>query len=177
LDKAGVVFFGDPVEATIRYSTLFSQKKQLLTKDDHHKVIRFQIVSDSKISFGGSIRMLMALDCPYKYSDVILRVNILSSSGEICAEFSNDNIGVCIDLIKGLSTIYIQIDDLLLLPRKYYVTVLVVNRPADHLFWYRNVGSFSIEGRETGIRPYQLLGSIELSAGKFSEHQKISIKR
>ena len=174
LNKSNIIFYGDPIEAVASYSKLFNQSKELLTKDDSHKVLRFQIVSDSEIPFGGSIRMQLILDCPYQYSNIILRVNILSSSGEICAEFNNDNIGVCIDLPKGISTLSIRMDDLLLLPRQYFVTVLVINRPADHLFWYRNVGSFSIEGRETGIRSYQLLGNIALSNQNIVEHQKIT---
>ena len=163
LDKGRVLYDGDPVQATTRYSQLFSQGKEQLSKDPGYECLGVEMQSSRNVGYGDSLAFRVRLKTPRRHENVLFLVTLTTASGEIAAEFRNDNVGLRLDLEAGISAIQVRLDDVKLLPRRYDVTFLVIDRPADHLFWLRNMESVTITGNHTGVRPYQISGHVEVS--------------
>ncbi|MDH6058061.1 ABC transporter ATP-binding protein [Umezakia ovalisporum] len=158
LRSGTVVFDGLPVKAASEYSNLFEQKTENLVKPGF-EFISLILTTDrgnSMIKYSEECTLAINIYAPDYYKNLLLKLNITTSSGLIAAEFSNRNNDYLVDLKKGVNTIYVTLDNICLLPQKYYISFSLIKNKSDHLFWCRNVAELLVEGHQQGHQPYQL---------------------
>ena len=158
LKSGQVIFDGLPVEASSEYSELFEQETEILIKEGFHfESLTIQTsYRDKTVRYSDNCKITIKIYSPATYQDLLFKIDLTTSSGQIAAEFSNRNNNYLVNLSKGLNIISLTLDDICLLPQKYYISFLVIRNRTDHIFWCRNVDSLSIEGHQQGHQPYQL---------------------
>lgn len=159
LKEGHVVYEGQPVEASVRYSELFEQQTQNLVKSGH----KFEYLKVSTkhnaniVNFGEDCGITIMVYSPVSYHSLLLKINLSTSSGQIAAEYSSCNYGHIVNLSPGRNKIEIHLKGLCLLPQKYYVSFSLIANSAHHIFWCRNVAVIYAHGSQQGHQPYQLL--------------------
>lgn len=158
LNRGTVIFDGLPVQASSKYSELFEQTSDIVVKPGC-SFMDLQLetgTSNNSVQYAESCKIVIQIHSDVDYKDILFKIVFSTSSGEIAAEFSSKNNNHKVDVLKGKNTLSTTIDNICLLPQKYYISFSLIRNRIDHIFWCRNVTQINVEGNQHGHRPYQL---------------------
>ena len=159
VDRGTIAFEGDAIAASQYYLAGFGQDSEKLIKPDHSfDYIRLDGSCEEKtIQFRDDLEVAIGVTSPQAYDDLLLKINITTTAGQIAAEYSSRNNGDLIQLKPGKNELSAKLLNLTLLPQKYLVSFSIINNRCDSIFWCRNVQELTIEGSQQGHQPYQLV--------------------
>jgi lipopolysaccharide transport system ATP-binding protein len=158
LRRGEIIFDGQPVEASLNYSELFEQKTENLIKKNFD-LVSFEVLTsegNNSICYAEECRIVIKILSDSFYENLLLKINLTTSSGQIAAEFSNKNNNYSVDLKEGKNIISVILSNICLLPQKYYVSFSLIKNRSDHLLWCRNIAELFVGGHQQGHQPYQL---------------------
>jgi lipopolysaccharide transport system ATP-binding protein len=158
LRRGEIIFDGQPVEASLNYSELFEQKTENLIKKNFD-LVSFEVLTsegNNSICYAEECRIMIKILSDSFYENLLLKINLTTSSGQIAAEFSNKNNNYSVDLKEGKNIISVILSNICLLPQKYYVSFSLIKNRSDHLLWCRNIAELFVGGHQQGHQPYQL---------------------
>ncbi len=153
-----VIFDGQPVKASLKYSEFFEQKTENLIRKNFD-LISFDVVTNKEknsIQYAEGCTIIIKILSDSFYEDLLLKINLTTSSGQIAAEFSNRNNSYSVNLKEGTNIISTTLKEVCLLPQKYYISFSLIKNKSDHLLWCRNIAELFVKGHQQGHQPYQL---------------------
>jgi lipopolysaccharide transport system ATP-binding protein len=163
------LFEGVPIEASSQYSELFSQDTEILVQEGFD-FLGLKIHADGKddidkniINYGDGFGIAISIYAQRPCEDLLLKVNLSTSFGQIAAEFSSKNNNHRVNLATGKNTIYLYLKDVCLSPQKYFISFSLIENRSKHIFWCRNINAIVVKGHQQGHQSYQLRGSCKTS--------------
>jgi hypothetical protein len=157
-NKGSHIFDGSPLVATSKYSELFNQNSEILIQNDF-KLNSIKIQSkqeENAIRYSEDCKIIISISSELPCDNLLLKIVFSTASGQIVAEFSSKNNGNEINICKGENTISLVLENICLLPQKYYISFTLIKNKIDHLFWCRNVAQVIVQGKCHGHQAYQL---------------------
>ncbi len=163
LDGGECLFDGNSIDAVSRYTELFEQERKDHLQDGF-RLESFTVNGNGlgpvNFEHGSNLKIDLNAYSPEARKDLLLKINITDSAGQLVAELNSRNLGRTVDLKEGMNNFKIDVSDLLLLPRRYYLSLSIIAGRAEHLLWCRNLIEIKVTGQIQGHQAYQLTGKI-----------------